>query len=237
MQRGISTLAMIGIWLWASSAHGQILRRGYHGFAASYTVIDFDFAGDENASFARYDYQGPAFGISYATSNLRGLVAFGRADTDRSLVDISVSGWALLEFSESAVAATQLGVPIGILVGWRRVTVPGGFEPYGVSSIAAGAGGSLQHNFNAVSRVSLRASPFLGITGSALTDQVGFSWMAEGDAQLEFDEIAGDVGLLIGYTLRYQVWNVNGSSTFTSAVDNSLDYNGLMHVFRAGLKF
>lgn len=237
MQRGISTLAMIGLWLLASSAQGQMLKRGHHGFAASYTVIDFNFAGDESTSHIRYDYQGPAFGISYSSRNLRGLVAFGRADEDRSLVDISVSGWALLEFSESAVAATQLGVPIGLLVGWRRVTVPGGFEPYGVSSIAVGAGGSLQQNFNAVSRVNLRASPFFGITGSALTDQVGFSWMAEGDAQLEFDEVAGDVGLLIGYTLRYQVWNVNGSATFSSTVDNNFDYNGLMHVFRAGLKF
>ena len=229
-------LILCGCWLWVWSSQAQIIQRGQNGFAASYTAIDFYFAGDES-SFARYDYQGAAYGISYTTRSMRGLLVVGGIGTDQSLVDISVSGWGMLDFSKSAVATTRLGVPIGLLVGWRRVSTPGDFEPYGVSSIALGAGGSLQQEFNAVTRLSLRASPFAGITGSAMTDQVGFSWMAEGDMQLEIDEVIGDVGLLIGYTFRYQVWNVNGSSPFSDAVDENLDYNGRMHVFRAGVKF
>ena len=232
----------VGLWIlaglcyWVATAYGQILQRGQHGFAASYVVVDFNFAGDETP-LGRYDYQGPAYGLSYTTPNLRGMVAYGRKGNDHTLVDVSVSGWAVLDFSSSAVSATKLGVPVGILVGWRRVTTETDAEPYGASSFAVGAGGLVEQEFSAVSRLTLRASPFLGITGSALTDQVGLSWMAEADAQLEFDEALGNTGLIVGYMLRYQVWNVNGSGPFSDAVDENLDYNGLMHVIRAGVRF
>lgn len=235
MQFRAGILILTGLCCGPTAVYGQIMQRGQHGIAASYSVVDFYFAGDE-VQFGRYDYQGPAIGFSYTTPNLRGLAAFGRKGDGHSLVDISVSGWTVLEFSASAVAATKLGVPVGILVGWRRVTTPTGLEPYGVSSMALGAGGSLQQEFSAISRLALRASPYLGITGSALTDQVGLSWMAEADAQLEFDEAFGNAGLIVGYTLRYQVWNVNGSGPFSDAVDETLDYNGVMQTFRAGVK-
>ncbi|MDE2956292.1 MAG: hypothetical protein OXU68_04680 [Bacteroidota bacterium] len=236
MRSRIGLLILAGLCCRGPSSHGQILQRGQHGFAASYVVVDFNFAGDETP-LGRYDYQGPAYGLSYTTANLRGLVAYGRKGNGHTLVDVSVSGWTVLDFSSSAVAATKLGVPVGILVGWRRVTTTPGLEPYGVSSLAAGAGGLLEREFSAVSRLTLRASPFVGITGSALTDQVGLSWMAEADAHLEFDEALGGTGLIVGYMLRYQVWNVNGSGPFSHAVDENLDYNGVMHVIRAGIRF
>ena len=237
MKLKASAIVLVGLLAWTTQTHGQLLRRGQHGFAVSYALIDFDFAGDESSFGRRYDFQGPAYGLSYTTPSLRALAVVGRRSVSRTLVDISVSGWTLLDLSQSGVASTQFGVPVGVLVGWRRVSIQNASDQYGVSSIAIGAGGYLKQEFNATSRLTLRASPFVGITGSELTDQVGFSWMAEADGQLEIDELLGDSGLFLGYTLRYQVWNVNGSRPFADVIDETLDYNGLMQVIRAGVKF
>ena len=216
-------------------AQPSFLGRGQHGIAFSLAAIDFSYAGSVTP-VTRYDYQGSSFGLTYAGPNTRAMAVYGRQDGTLGIIDVSASFWGLLPFANVTAGNTRLGVPIGLLVGWRRIAKGDGIEPYAASSLGFGVGGALQHLFSQRITLDLRVSPYLGGTGSQLADQMGLSWAAEADAQLDLEEVFSGIGFIIGYTFRYQYWNVNGSRPFSDAVDETLDYRGLMHVFRAGIK-
>ncbi len=220
----------------SATAQPSLLERGQHGIAASILAIDFSYAGS-GAPLSRYDYQGSAFGITYAGTRMRAIAAYGRQNANHDILDVSLSLWGHLPFADVTAGRMRFGIPVGFLVGWRRVTKGANVEPYGVSSIGLGVGGALQQSFSQRAALYVRASPFIGFTSSQLVDQMGFSWSGEVDVQLDIDEAVGWVGLLAGYTFRYQFWNVNGSGPFSEAVDENLDYHGHMHVLRAGIKF
>ena len=82
-----------------------------------------------------------------------------------------------------------------------------------------------------------RANPSIGIATSSLTDAFGLAYLIDADAQLHWANLFGRLGLSLGYTFRYQVWNVNASDLFPDATDDLFDYKGLLHLFRVGLNF
>ena len=220
------------------SAQAQPLLPGrqQHGLAPTVASIDFSYAGD-NAPEARYDYGGIAYGLTYSNRGSRFMILFGRADPGHSVMSVSLSTWGFVSFANVVRRQTRLGIPLGVMVTARRVTEGGsGREAYRASNIGLGIGGALQHMLNRRTILYARVSPFAGITTSPLVDLVGFSWLTEADLQLEMEEVFRGIGLILGYSFRYQFWNLNGSGPFSESVDKNLDYRGFDHVLRAGIK-
>jgi len=182
------------------------------------------------------EYRGIGFGLSYIGPQLRATGLFARENG--TFVDLSASGWLLPSFAKIERRNTTIAIPIGFLIGWRRVTVRNdNTAPLGVNAILFGTGGTLMHSLNSRTRFELRAMPLAGITGSQVADAVGFSWAVDTEARLEFANIFTSFGLTIGYTFRYQFWNVNGSRAFSDAIDDLYDYAGNIQTVSVGIWF
>ncbi len=217
-------------------AQEQFFKTGMHSIGLSVGIIDHKYTG--NADIAQgTSYQGPAFGLSYTGPQLRTTGLFARFDGTRTLVNVSGIGWLVPSFTLRNLDNTILAVPVGVLVAWQRISGDVNIAPLGTQAFLLGAGGVLEHQMGNRTRMKLRAMPLAGFTSTDITDALGFSWATDAEARLEVNDFFSSLGLNISYIFRYQVWNVNGSRAFSSAVDEAYDYTSAMHIISVELKF
>ena len=222
-------------------AQERFFKTGIHSIGLSVGIIDHKYTG--NADIARgTSYQGPAFGLSYTGPQIRTTALFARFDgtrtpVKRTLVNVSGIGWLLPSFTLRNLDNTILAVPVGVLVAWQRTSGDIDSAPLGTQAILLGTGGVLEHQMGNRTRMKLRAMPLAGFTSTEIVNALGFSWAADAEARLEVNEFFSSLGLNISYIFRYQVWNVNGSRAFSSAVDEAYDYASVMHIISVELKF
>lgn len=217
-------------------AQEEFFESGMHSAGLSVGIIDHRYTGD--AEIARgISYQGPAFGLSYTGPQLRATGLFARFDGGHTLINLSGIGWLLPSFTLKKLDNTILAVPIGALAAWQRTSGDGDRAPLGTQAILLGAGGVLEHQIGSRTEIKLRAMPLAGFTSAEVGNALGFSWAADAEARLEVDDVFSSLGLTISYIFRYQVWNVNGSRIFSSAVDEAYDYATNMHVISIELNF
>lgn len=217
-------------------AQERFFKTGMHSIGPSVGMIDYRHTGDADVA-GGVSYQGPAFGLSYTGPQLRITGLFARFDGTRTLVNVSGIGWLVPSFTLRNLDNTILAVPVGILVAWQRTSGDDNIAPLGTQAILLGAGGVLEHQMGNRTRMKLRAMPLAGFTSTDITDALGFSWAADAEVRLEVNEFFSSLGLNINYIFRYQVWNVNGSRAFSSAVDEAYDYTSAMHIISVELKF
>ncbi len=218
-------------------AQGDFIQRNRHAVAFSVGRIDHAYAGSAGAGMP-FEYKGIGVGLSYAGPQVRAAGLFARPEGDRTLLDLSAMGWILPAFAKSQRAKTVIAMPIGFLVAWRRLTAGSDdVIPFRASAIMLGAGGSLMHNLNRRMELELRVMPLAGITTSQVADAAGFSWAADAEVCLGIARILSSLGLTVGYSFRYQLWNVNGSRVFSEAVDELYDHAGTVHTMSAGIWF
>jgi hypothetical protein len=217
-------------------AQEEFLESGMHSAGLNVGIIDHRYTG--NTEIARgISYKGPAFGLSFTGPQLRATGLFARFDGGQTLVNLSGIGWLLPSFTLKRIDNTILAVPVGALVAWQRTSGDGDRAPLATQAILLGAGGVLKYQIGSRKGIKLRAMPLAGFTSSEVADAVGFSWAADAEARLEVDDFFSSLGLTISYIFRYQVWNVNGSRAFSSAVDEAYDYTSAAHMISVELIF
>jgi hypothetical protein len=86
-------------------------------------------------------------------------------------------------------------------------------------------------------RFEARATPIIGLALRSFGDATGRATFLETDALVHLGQIAGRVGLTIGYSLRLQGWNVSASDLFPNIDDQLFDYGGHVHAFHAGINW
>lgn len=217
-------------------AQEEFFESGMHSAGLSVGIIDHRYTGNTDIALG-ISYQGPAFGLSYTGPQLRATGLFTRFDGGQTLVNLSGIGWLLPSFALKRLDNTILAVPMGALAAWQRTSGGGDRAPLATQAILLGAGGVLEHQIGSRTGIELRAMPLVGFTSTEVADALGFSWAGDAEARLEVDELFSSLGLTISYIFRYQVWNVNGSRTFSSAVDEAYDYTSTIHVISIELKF
>ncbi|MCY3488473.1 MAG: hypothetical protein OXH34_08535 [Bacteroidetes bacterium] len=236
VRRGSLVVLLLMLIPMEIAAQNRALERGMHGGEFSIGMIDHAYVGSEITG-GNYDYQGVGVGLSYIGNQVRASLLFGRSGEPRTFLDISAVGWLAPSFARVRRENTTLSMPMGFLTAWRRTTAEKNVEPLGATAILFGAGGELVHSFNERARVRLRAIPLVGITGSQIVDAVGLSWAVDAEARFFVAEVFSHLGLSIGYTFRYQLWNINGSRSFSDSVDEVYDYASQVHILSAGIWF
>ena len=103
--------------------------------------------------------------------------------------------------------------------------------------LGLGAGLALESVLGKTVLFEARAYPILGFATSSFTNAIGSAYLIDADAQLHLAQLFGAVGLSLGYSFRYQVWNVNASNFFPDAADALFDYKGRHHLFRMGVNW
>lgn len=206
-----------------------------HTVGISLAAIDHKSTNGNAPSEVLFDVQGIAVGLFYMGPRIRAHGLYGQPEKSRTLLDVSAMAWFQPSFARMERSNSTLSVPVGGLIAWRRVTLEK--NVLAVNAILLGAGGELSYTLGRRARMQIRGIPFVGITGSEVADGIGLSWAADAEARLQIAEVFSSLGLTIGYTFRYQFWNVNGSRAFSNAVDEFYDYNGKVHAVAAGIWF
>ena len=213
---------------------------GVQSVAVGYFPVDFAYAGDAPASL-RYDFSQPAWGVIYARRGMQASAAVGSQSGQPSLrlTDISVMTWRRLIVQQAR--RTEVYLPAILAFGYRLVSPRSdsgeSLEGYNATSLSIGLGAGLNYYMRDSRYVSLRAWPSIGVVTSTFTDAYGVVYQSEADAQLHLADIFGRFGLTVGYSVRYQIWNVNTSTILSDVADELYDYNGIMHTVRAGVNF
>ncbi len=233
--RSLLTLFFVMISIDAMAQDG-LIQYTTHAVGIGYGVIDHSYVGSVNST-EQFDYEGGGFGLHYVGPQVRGTLMYGRAAGGRWFLDLSATGWFLAPFARIDRSKTMLAMPIGLLTAWRRVNGKNTPEQFNANAILFGTGGLLIHSLSRRTRAKIRAMTLGGITGSQVADAVGFSWAFDAEARLEFAQVLSDLGLTVGYSFRYQLWNVNGSRVFSDAVDELYDYAGTVQSLFIGVGF
>ena len=232
----------------AASAQRFSLRSGaqaVQSLSVGYYVIDFAFNGD-NPPPARFDFDEPAFGLVYTRPHFLVTFALGNQDPDADredlrLLDVSLTTWGELRLKGLSAGPTRFYLPIALHGGHRRVSPQNEnesiLESFNVTVFGLGLGAALDHTFGERAFFEARANPIIGLASSSLTDAFGLAYLVDADTQLHLAGLFGRLGLSVGYTFRYQVWNVNASDLFADATDDIFDYKGFFHLFRVGVNF
>ena len=216
----------------------QSLSVGYYG-------IDFEFNGD-NEPPARFDFDQPVYGLIYTRPHF--LVTFGLGNQDPNesredlrLLDVSLTTWGELRLKGLSAGPTRFYLPIALHGSHRRVSPRNEnetiLESFNVTVFGLGLGAALDRTFGEQAFFEARVNPIIGLASSSLTDAFGMAYLIDADTQLHLAGLFGRLGLSIGYTFRYQVWNVNASDLFADATDDIFDYKGLLHLVRIGVNW
>ncbi len=241
--------AALLLWPGRASARQVSFRSGaqaVQSLSAGYSLIDFEFDGDEAPLFL-FDFDQPAYGFVYTRP--RFLVTFavgdqGGDDEGREnlrLLDVSLTTWGELRLAGMSTGRSRAYIPIVFFSNYRRVSPQGSestlLDAFNVTVLGLGLGLGLESVLGQTVLFEARANPVLGFATSSLTDAFGSAYLIDADAQLHLAQLFGAVGLSLGYSFRLQVWNVNTSDLFPDATDEFFDYKGRQHLFRVGVNW
>jgi hypothetical protein len=233
----------------AASAQQFSFRSGaqaVQSLSVGYVLIDFTFDGRNEPPF-RFDFDQPAYGLVYTRPHFMVTLALGNQHANDSrladlrLIDVSLTTWGELRLRGLSAGTTRFYLPIVLHGNHRRVSPrteeESLLDAFNVSVLGLGAGLALDRTFGDATFFEARANPIVGIATSSLTDAFGLAYLIDADAQLHRAALFGRLGLSLGYTFRYQVWNINASDLFPDAADDLFDYKGLQHLLRVGLNW
>ena len=236
------------LWPHPASARQISFRSGaqaVQAFSAGYSLIDFEFDGDEAPLFL-FNFDQPAYGFVYSRPRFLVTFALGdqAADEGREnlrLVNISLTTWGELRVGGPSTGRSRAYVPVVLFTNYRRVSSQDSdnslADDFNVTVVGLGAGLGLDSVLGETVLFEARTNPVIGFATSSITDAFGSSYLIDADAQLHLAQLFGAVGLSLGYSFRYQVWNVNTSDLFPDATDEFFDYKGRQHLFRVGVNW
>lgn len=216
--------------------------------SVGYYLIDFEFNGDERPLFV-FDFDQPAYGLVYSRPHFLFTFALGDQRAERQissghealrLLDVSFTTWGELSLAGRSAGQSRVYIPIALFSNYRRVSPQGSassLEAFNVTVLGLGAGLALESVLGKTAVFEARAYPILGFATSSFTNAIGSAYLIDADAQLHLAQLFRAVGLSLGYSFRYQVWNVNASNFFPDAADALFDYKGRHHLFRMGVNW
>lgn len=233
----------------AASAQRFSLRSGaqaVQSLNAAVYFINFEFKGDEEPDF-NFNFDQPAYGFVYTRPHFMATVAYGTQSPDDegrqdlSLIDVSLTTWGEFRLKGQDAGPTRFYFPIALYGSYRRVS-PGDaaattLDAFNISVFGLGLGLALDRTIGQTAFFEARANPVVGLATSSLTDAFGTSYLIDADTQLHLAGLFGRFGLSLGYTFRYQVWNINTSDLFPDEIDDLFDYKGLQHLLRVGVNW
>lgn len=246
-------LAFLLSLLLVPSALAQFGGRDIAGQAllGTWSPIDFSYEGGDEDPFLRYDFSNPAYGVTYLRPNFEAHLVFGRQTVadgtggtlERDLTDAAIETWASLPFlPEFGGEALRLTLPILLHSDYRRVgnSESGNDEnpadDFNFTTIGLGFGLGVENYFSDRALLEARVIPALGLALRSFGDATGRSALLTAAVTLHTAPFAGRFGLSLGYSFRWQDWNVNASSVFRNNRD-IFDYRSTQHLVRIGLNW
>ena len=254
MPRSVFMVVILGavallLWPGRASARQVSFRSGaqaVQSLSVGYTLIDFEFDGDEAPLFL-FDFNQPAYGLVYTRPHFLVTFALGDQSADDEgrenlrLLDLSLTTWGELGLGGMSTGRSRAYIPIVLFSNYRRISPQDAgstlLDAFNVTVFGLGLGLGLESVLGEKMVFEARANPGIGFATSSLTDAFGSTYLIDADAQLHLAQLFGAVGLSLGYSFRCQVWNVNTSNLFPDAADEFFDYKGRQHLFRVGVNW
>ena len=157
------------------------------------------------------------------------------------LLDLSLTTWGELGLGGMSTGRSRAYIPIVIFSNYRRISPQDAgstlLDAFNVTVFGLGLGLGLESVLGEKVFFEARANPGIGFATSSLTDAFGSTYLIDADGKLHLAQLFGAVGLSLGYSFRFQVWNVNSSNLFPDAADEFFDYKGRQHLFRVGVNW
>lgn len=208
------------------------------------TWVSFRYSGDAAVDDPLL-FEGLAPSITVSVPGLTLVALRGRsspagqsASTD--LTDVQLTLWGRWHPVEALSAgATRLYVPVGLHTNYREATAPPERDDlptrtFDVTTFAIGAGLGGAQQVGETWLLRARAQPFIGLAQRSFLGGADAAWLLDVDAEILRARVFGDVGLSLGYGLRWQHWRV-GRPSFQQGPN--LHHTGTQHTVRLGLLF
>lgn len=238
-------------------AHAQRGRYGQDGPAPTqavafrYAYLDFAYNGDTVLP-ATFDFSGPVYGLAFSRPGFHGSLAFGRGapapsandPADVRVIDASLFTWAealrLLTFSDGD---GRLYLPLALHSDYRRVSrvdegeETGFTDAFSVTVLGLGTGLAGEAALGRRAYVQGRVLPVIGLAARTIGDASGNARLLDADATLHLTELAGRLGLTLGYGFRLQDWNVDFDGPGPASGNEIFHYGGHHHTVRLGVNW
>lgn len=222
--------------------------------ALTVDLINFQYAGEATPA-VRFDYSGPALGLTYSRPNLLIAGVYGppssaALDTAKaSLIDLSLSTWGrvpLAPRSPDEKTRSRLYLPVGLLSNYRRVRqsdAPDSLngDEFSVTTLGLTAGLGVESHLRKGTVLQARLTPGLGFATRSFGDASGLTTLLDSDVQVSFGPVAGHYAISVGYGFRYMDWHLRVRRFLLSGAAvgprDFYDYRTLQHGFRVGVGF
>ena len=236
------------VTLCAGTASAQFAE-SKQSVSVAFSLVDFTYAGSQlpeadSDNVPRFDFSGATYGLRYSRAGIHAVVSAGGRASEHGqggllLLDASLASEGLKQLQGFVAGGTRMYFPLGLAATYRRVIPLDESDPliFDATTIGAGLGMVLASVMGERMEWRLNVRPVVGVVSSSNTDSFGLAYHVDADAELQVTEFRGRFGLIMGYVLRYQVWDNRGSRVFSSFPDELYDYRGLQHCFRLGVNF
>lgn len=217
--------------------------RAVRSLSAGYQWTTFRYNGAREPTES-FDYEAPAYAISFAQSNMEASIAFGHQNAGAGLRDLRLLDAELFLWGGFPITTSRtfrLYLPLVLHSGYRSVDereqdLPS-IDAFNLTTLGLGTGVGLESTLGR--RIQLRGqiTPLAGLALRTLEGTAGRTWLLRGKAQLHIPRVIRRYGLSIGYTYRYQRWNIDASDLFPTISDDLFDYKNRQHVFHVGVNW
>ncbi len=218
--------------------------RAVRSLSAGYQWTTFQYAGSREPTQS-FDYEAPAYAISFTQPNLQTSIAFGRQSAgpgglrELRLLDAELFLWGGFPLTVSRELRVYL--PLILHSGYRSVDEQARGAPsidaFNLTTLGLGSGVGLESRLGSGVHLEGQITPVGGLALRTLEGTAGRTWLVRGRAQLHFPGLIRRYGLSLGYSYRYQRWNIDASDLFPTISDDLFDYKNRHHVLHVGINW
>lgn len=190
------------------------------------------------SQFQKFEFNEPVLGLFYSRPGIQ--LFFGRGTQsasseeggDKELLEtvINITG-TLKPFPVSRESTLQFVLPIGIHSDYRRVTEEidnVSIDQFETTVVAIGGGVGVNRVVG-MTQFSSRFMSYFGLASRSLGFGNGTSLLFEADIDITFGPISGNLGVAVGYSFRWQKWNLK------EQISSGDDFEGMQHGVRVGV--
>jgi hypothetical protein len=218
--------------------------RSIRSLSAGYQWTSFQYNGSRQPTQS-FDYEAPAYAISFTQPSLQATVAFGRQSAqpgslrELRLLDAEMFLWG--GFPITGSRTLRIYLPLVLYSGYRSVDERDQQTPsidaFNLTTLGLGSGLALEGSLAGDVRLDAQVTPVGGLALRTLEGTAGRSWLLRSRAQLHIPRLIRRYGLSIGYSYRYQRWNVDASDLFPTISDDLFDYKNRQHILHLGVNW
>ena len=241
-----STASIVALSIATPSAMGQMFDYEPSRARSNQTIMlvvaptEISFNGVSERQGPGFDFSGPTFGIRYARSNFDLSLSYGSdGESDNRVLEASLlawSGWLL-----NPGSSTRVYLPFAVHSGYRSIGADLRTQTaaalFNFTTLSVGTGLVLESALSQSINLQARATPFIGLALRSFEGFAGRTQLLDLSARVDLFELFGKYGLSLGYSYRWQKWDVDASDLAVQVSEDYFDYTSRANLLSVGLNW